>query len=42
MFTAIWSQQDVHLLQALQPDLTLFVGDFGNELVELAEQIAVS
>jgi uncharacterized protein (TIGR04168 family) len=35
-----WEPQDALALEALQPDLVLFVGDFGNESVSVVRQIA--
>lgn len=35
-----WSHRDVVALKALLPDMTLFVGDIGNEAVSLVQQIA--
>lgn len=35
-----WSHADVVALHALRPDMTLFVGDIGNENVPLVERIA--
>lgn len=35
-----WEEQDAVALQALQVDLALFVGDFGNESVEIVRAIA--
>jgi len=34
-----WSEQDVITLKHLQPDVALFVGDFGEEVVELVQTI---
>ena len=34
-----WSERDVLALQFLQPDAALFVGDFGEEVVQLVEAI---
>ena len=34
-----WSEQDVIALKHLQPDVALFVGDFGEEVVELVQTI---
>ena len=36
----LWTGHDVVALKALHPDLTLFVGDIGNEAVELVRSIA--
>lgn len=35
-----WEEQDAVALQSLQVDLALFVGDFGNEAVEVVRSIA--
>ncbi|MEO0986695.1 MAG: TIGR04168 family protein [Cyanobacteria bacterium J06639_14] len=35
-----WEEQDADMLQHLQVDLVLFVGDFGNEAVEVVRSIA--
>ncbi|MEM9002200.1 MAG: TIGR04168 family protein [Cyanobacteria bacterium P01_F01_bin.86] len=35
-----WDEQDADMLQHLQVDLVLFVGDFGNEAVEVVRSIA--
>lgn len=34
-----WSEQDAHALRFLRPDVALFVGDFGEEVVDLVESI---
>ena len=34
-----WDEQDVIALKHLQPDVALFVGDFGEEVVELVQTI---
>ena len=34
-----WVEQDVTALKHLQPDIALFVGDFGEEVVELVQTI---
>lgn len=36
----LWGPADAAALQALQADAVLFVGDIGNEDVELVQQIA--
>ena len=35
-----WSEEDAAALKALGADLTLFVGDFGNEAVDIVRQVA--
>ncbi|WP_458789243.1 TIGR04168 family protein [Adonisia turfae] len=35
-----WNDADAHALQALNVDLALFVGDFGNEAIDIVRQIA--
>lgn len=35
-----WSNDDVVALKALKPDMTIFVGDIGNECLELVKEIA--
>jgi uncharacterized protein (TIGR04168 family) len=35
-----WDEQDIATLQSLQVDLVLFVGDFGNESVDVVRSIA--
>ena len=34
-----WEQDDVKALKHLQPDIALFVGDFGEEVVDLVHSI---
>ena len=34
-----WNEEDVIALKHLQPDVALFVGDFGEEVVELVQTI---
>ena len=35
-----WSASDVVALKALHPDMTVFVGDIGNENLQLVQNIA--
>ena len=35
-----WTGQDEQALSSLEPDLVLFVGDFGNESLETVRQVA--
>ena len=35
-----WSNADVAILRALHPDMTLFVGDIGNEAFKTVDAIA--
>lgn len=35
-----WYSGDVQSVKALQPDLTLFVGDLGNEALEVVRDVA--
>jgi len=35
-----WSEESTKALESLEPDVALFVGDMGNEDVELVESIA--
>jgi len=37
-----WNQHDAAALRALSPDIALFVGDFGNEAVEVVASVATA
>lgn len=34
-----WNEKDAQALSLLQPDIVLFVGDFGEEVVELVKAV---
>lgn len=34
-----WGERDAACLQLLQPSMVLFVGDFGNEVVQLVAEV---
>lgn len=34
-----WNNRDAHALRFLQPDIALFVGDFGEEVLDLVKAI---